>query len=312
MAVFFDFLSLFFLFAVLGLAADSVVKNIKHIASVFKIRLIFFGILLGLITTLPELAVGINAAISGAPALSVGNLLSGVIVIFGLVLGVSLFLNRQISTDSKWSVLIPEAAVILSPILLGLDGKYGLLDGLIMIGAYLGLVFYLYQSHLVAGSAHLEKADKKGLARAIFVSVAGIIFILLASHWIISITLDLLSYVAVSRLAIGSLVFAIGTNLPEITIALTSWRKKASELSLSHLVSSAFTNILVLGIVAVINPIFFGFDLPFGLLAAFLGLIVVLFLIFHQSDGKMDRREGLVLLSVYALFLIANLWLLNR
>src|SRR3989339_1678129 len=118
MSILIDSLLLLFLFAVLGVPADFAVRNIKYIASVLKIRLFAFGLLLGLITTLPELSVGINATIDKAASLSVGNLMGGIIVIFGLVLGASLLLNRQIDTNEKLKILIPEVAIIFLPILL--------------------------------------------------------------------------------------------------------------------------------------------------------------------------------------------------
>ena len=311
MSIFFSSLLLFFLFAVLGVSANFVVKNIKYIASILKIKLFAFGILLGLITTLPELFVGLNAMINEAPALSAGNLLSGIIVTLGLILGVSLLFNRQISTDGRWSVLIPEVAVIFSLILFGLDGNYGLWDGLVMVGLYLGLIFYLYRVNHSFGLSHPDIINKNKVVKAILFSITGIVFVLLASHWIVKITLDLLSYVKISEFAIGALVFAVGTNLPEITIAITSWRKKASQLSLSHLLSSSFTNVLVLGILAVIHPITFNIDSIFWTLAIFFSITMFLFLIFYHSGRKMDRREGLVLISFYVLFLIINFYFLK-
>lgn len=311
MTILLNFLSLFLLFIVLGITANFVVENIKYIASVLKIRLFAFGILLGLITTLPELSVGINATIDRASSLSVGNLLSGIIVIFGLVLGVSLFLNRQIITDGKLSIVIPEVLVIFFSIILGLDGNYGLLDGLIMIVMYFCLIFYLYLVNHSFNLSHKEIINNNKIAKTIFFSIAGIVIILLTSHWIVGITLNLLNYINISKLAIGVLVFAIGTNLPEISIAITSWRQKTSELSLSHLLSSAFTNVLVLGILAVMRPINFEVGPTFWTLVVFLSAIMFLFLFFYHSGKKMDRREGLVLLTIYGLFLIVNFYFLG-
>ena len=163
-----DSLLLLFLFAVLGVAADFAVRNIKYIASVLKIRLFAFGILLGLITTLPELSVGINATLDGVASLSVGNLLGGVIVLLGLILGAGLVINRQIATDGKLKKLIPKVAVISPPpILLGLDGSYVLLDGLIMVSLYLGLIFYLYRANHSFGISHLEIIDKNKIVKAV-------------------------------------------------------------------------------------------------------------------------------------------------
>lgn len=311
MSVLIDSLSLLFLFAVLGVAADFAVKNIKYIASILKIRLFAFGILLGLITTLPELSVGISATIDGVASLSVGNLLGGIIVLLGLIIGASLLFNRQIVTDGKLKILIPEVAVIFSPILFGMDGSYGLLDGLAMVGLYLGLIFYLYFANHSFGVSRLEMINKNKIAKAILLSIAGIVFVLLASHWIVKITLDLLDYINVSKLVTGILIFAIGTNLPEITITITSWRKKTSELSLSHLLSSAFTNVLILGILASLRPIPFAVGPAYWVLAIFMGLVLISFLFFYHSNKKMDRREGFILLLIYALFLIVNFWIVK-
>jgi len=306
MLILIDSILLLLLFAVLGVAADFTVKNIKYITSLLKIRLFAFGILLGLITTLPELSVGINATIDKAASLSVGNLLGGIMVIFGLILGVSLILNREIITDGNIKTLIPGVALIFSPILFGLDGNYGLFDGLAMIFLYLGLVFHLYQTDQAFNFPNLSIINKNKIAKATFISIIGIITILLASHWIVKTTLDLLNFINVSKLVVGVLIFAIGTNLPEITIAIASWRKKTSELCLSHLLSSAFANVLILGILASIRPITFAISPNFWLLAIAIAIILLSFLLFYLSGKKMDRREGFVLLLIYVLFVGLN------
>lgn len=104
----------------------------------------------------------------------------------------------------------------------------------------------------------------------------------------------------------GLLVFSIGTNLPEISIALTSWRKKTSELSLSHLLSSAFTNVLVLGILSFMQPIVFEVNATYWIMSIFLAVTLILFTYFYHSDRDMDRVEGAVLIGVYGLFLVVN------
>jgi len=61
MPILLDALKLLLLFVVLGWSANFAVKNIKYLGAILKIRLFAFGILLGLITSLPELSLGINA-----------------------------------------------------------------------------------------------------------------------------------------------------------------------------------------------------------------------------------------------------------
>lgn len=303
MPILFDVLKFLLLFIALGWSANFAVKNIKYLCAVLKIRLFAFGILLGLVTSLPELSLGINATIDQAMALSVGNLLGGIIVMLGLILGASLILNRKIVTDGRLASLIPTVLVIFSLVLFGIDGKYGLFDGLAMIGLYVGLIFYLYRLNHFSNHKHIKISDSNQVGKSIILSIAGIVGILIASHWIVGITLDLLNYIQVSQLVIGLVVFSIGTNLPEISIAITSWRKKSSELSLSHLLSSSFTNVLILGALAFIRPIIFDTDSAFWIVALFLGVILALFAYFYHSNKKMDRREGAILLAVYILFI---------
>lgn len=308
MPILLDSLKLLLLFIALGLSADFAVKHIKYLGVVLKIRLFAFGILLGLITSLPELSLGINATIDRATALSMGNLLGGIIVMLGLILGASLLLNRKISTDGRLASLIPTILVIFSPILFGIDGKYGLFDGLVMICLYVGLIFYLYRLNNNGSHASIEISDSNRVGRAMILAIVGIIGVLVTSHWIVGVTLDLLNYINVSQLVIGLVVFSIGTNLPEISIAVTSWRKKSSELSLSHLLSSSFTNVLIFGVLALMRPIIFDVDLAFWIVAVFLGIILILFAYFYHSDKKMDRREGVILLAGYILFIAVNIY----
>jgi cation:H+ antiporter len=312
MSVFLDSILLLVLFAALGAAADFTVRSIKLIAAELKIRLFAFGILLGLFTSLPELFVGIQATLNGANSLAAGNLLGGISVMLGLILGASLLLSREISTDGSLRILIPEILVISLPLLLGADGSFGTIDGILMIGAYLGLIYHLYRENHSFGQTQPESIQRNVLVRAILLSIAGAVGILLASHWIVEIAQDLLGYIRISELAMGILIFSLGTNLPEISIAFTSWRKKASSLSLSHLLSSAFTNVLVLGALAFMKRIDFNVGPSYLTMAAFTAIILILFSIFHQSKKKLDFREGFVLLAVYVIFVITNFIFLGQ
>jgi len=308
MSIFIDLVKLLFLFAVLGWSADFAVKNIKYLGAILKIRLFIFGILLGLITSLPELSLGINATIDNATTISVGNLLGGIIVMLGLVLGCSLILNKKIITDGRLASLIPTVLVIFSPVVFGIDGKYSFFDGILMILLYVGLIFYLYRINHFSNHKHVEITNNDRIGKLIIFTIIGIAGVLISSHWIIGITLDLLNYVNVSQLVIGLILFSIGTNLPEISIAISSWNKKSSELSLSLLLSSSFTNVLVLGILSFLRPIIFDTNTIFWVLTIFLGIILIFFTYFYYSDKKMDRREGLILLSIYILFIIVNIY----
>ena len=309
MGIAIDSLLLVLLFGVLGFTADLAVRNIKYITTALKLKLFSLGILLGIVTSLPELSVGINTTAENVASLSVGNIMGGIIVIFGLILGVSLLFDNKVSTKGSLKSLVPSVLVMLSPILLGLDGKYLLWDGLVMISLYVGLLLYLYLINHSFEGLQTAFLHKKRVEKAIFLSIVGIVIVVLSSHFIVDITVDLLENTSINKLFIGVIVFSIGTNLPEIIVTFTSWRRKTSGLSLSHLVSSAFTNILVLGILAIIQPITFTLGPTFYSLAVFIVLILSIFIFSSYSGGGLSRKEGFVLLTAYVLFLAANIFL---
>ncbi|HNS33653.1 MAG TPA: hypothetical protein PKG83_00310 [bacterium] len=297
---------LLILFVALGWLAELTVNHIKRLGAILKIRLFVFGLLLGIITSLPELSLGINATINQVAPLSVGNIIGGVMVMLGLILGVSILLNRKIKTDGRLAGVIPALLVTMTPIFFGLNGYYGATDGLIMIGLYLGLVAYLYRLNRLDHQTSLHTAISDRPGQSIILAISGTIGILIVSHYIVVITVQLLEYITISKLTMGLIVFSLGTNLPEISIALTSWRKKSSELSLSHLLSSSFTNTLILGVLAFLRPINFNIDATYWLTAIFMALVLICFAWFYKSHKKMDRREGLVLLALYILFVVIN------
>lgn len=300
---------LFILFVLLAWSANATVHHLSYIGNVFRIRLFLLGILLGLITSLPELLLGLNAVFSGIPAVSVGSLLGGGIVILGFILGASLLLGRKIVPDGGWASVIPIALTIFSPILLGWDGVYGFMDGFVMIALYCGLIFYLQRLHRTESHRYIQFVNDKKIAKSVVFALVGIAGMIFASHWIMNVTFDLLQRTQVSHFVIGLIIFAIGTNLPEISVAITSFFKKTSELSLSHLLSSSFSNIFVLGFLAILRPLYFDADSSFLLTGVFLGSILMMISWFYSRNGGMHRREGMVLLFLYFTFVITSIFL---
>src|SRR5688572_30324040 len=140
-------LGLFILFYALGRCADLVVINIRDIGRKLRLPIFFLGLVLGLLTSLPELAIGINALVQDIPSISVGNLLGGSLVLFCLVLGISILLNRKIKTDGKTGSLLPILGYIFLPLLLGLSGEINFWSGLVLLLLYPTVLLHLYLTH---------------------------------------------------------------------------------------------------------------------------------------------------------------------
>lgn len=309
MIIFWVIIALLLLFIVLGYGADLVVFNLKELGNKLGLKLFFLGMILGMVTSLPELAVGINSAIRGIPAISVGNLLGGVIVLLGLILGASLLLHREVKTDGEIKSFLPVSLIVILPLVLSLDGKLGIYDGCIMILSYLLLMWFVYRTNRLLEMPVVEMIDKKTINKEIFYIVVGLALIIFSSSLIVRAAEYLLGIFDVSPLIVGLLVFSIGTNLPEITVAFKAWRKKSSELSVSNLIGSAAANIFVLGTVSTMVQTNIALDKEFVLLAGTLVILVTLFGVFYRTGKKFSSFEGAVLLAVYCLFVFLQYFL---
>lgn len=297
-------LSLIALFSALGKAADMVVVNVQQIAERLNAHVFFLGIILGLLTSLPEFSIGINTLVTDTNNVSLGNLLGGIITLFSLVLGGSIILNRKIRTDGKTASILPALIFLLLPIIFSADGIISFIDGIVIVVAYFALVYHLYEQHR---EHHFEK--RVPISRAEFIKkwlfvAGGTTFVILISNLIVKLSLTLTNRFNVPQFIVGVLFFAIGTNLPEITITVHSWKHHIRELSLSNLIGSALANALMIGIFAFIKPFRITSPISFMITSAFMFLVLALFSHFYKTDRALTKYEGVTLVALYLFFVI--------
>jgi cation:H+ antiporter len=305
-------LSLIFLFYLLGKFADLVVVNVRKLGEELDIKVFFLGIILGLFTSLPELSLGINSFIDGLQQMSLGNLLGGVIILFTLILGTSVIINRKISTHEILNDISPILLFLLLPITLGLRGSLGLVDGIIIIVSYVILVVYLFKKNNHITTFGINIANKKETLKRVGYIIVGVVLVMFTSNFIIDVTERLIAYFNLPVFLVGLLFFSIGTNLPEITLVVRSWLRGAEDLSLSNLFGSAMANILLIGIFISMREITVPVDMSYVVLVAMYALIFLLLILFARSNKEFKRIEGVVLLILYILFLLTQGFLFLR
>ncbi|MBI4262560.1 sodium:calcium antiporter [Candidatus Uhrbacteria bacterium] len=293
------------LFYVLGKGADLIVFGIRDVSKKIGVRVFVLGIVLGFFTSVPELSIAAHAIVTNLPQLSVGNLIGGIFVLFGFILGGSIAVERTVVTSRILQAFIPIALFLFLPFLLAFDGVLNALDGWIMIIGYVLLVTFLYLRFEREGE-RVPTTLRDGIARDIFWIIAGIILVGAASYALVNLTTALLIQFSVPTFLLGLIVFSLGTNLPEIFVTLRSWSKHIRELSLSNLLGSALANIFIIGLTAASRPVPFTIDIYFFLLAALMATLLLALVFFAYTRERFTRAEGIALLCLYALFLILH------
>jgi cation:H+ antiporter len=294
---------IFLLFYLLGKTAEVLVSDMSIVSKKLGIPMVFFGLILGFFTSFPELGIAINAFISNVQDISMGNLLGGPLVMIGLIFGISVLLNKRVRTDGKFRSIIPVVVYTFLPFLFGIDGAITRLEGLALIVGYFALVYIIYlQQKRHNEERRIVSFRERIVLRELFRILLAIIFILALSNLLVGFAEGLLKEFHLQGFLLGIILFAVGTNLPEIIII--------KELAMNHLLGSIVVDFLIIGVFAFLRPITFTVSSGYVNSMLFTALLLTAFVYFYKTDKVFTRIEGLSLFFIYAVFLTSELYFL--
>lgn len=280
--------------------------------------------LMALATTLPELSVGINAAVSGNPELSLGNILGSNIVNIALILGlIALVAGKIYLNDFKDFVntRIFNFMLIFSPVVLLLDGTLSRFDGVVLI------LFFLWSFSRTLGlrkkyanggikslfggniPRELERKSEsiKVFHKNLFIFVTSVTVLVGSSYFIVYGALNLSVTLGLPEILIGVLVIAIGTSLPELTFGIRSAIAGKGDMSLGDLLGASVINsTLILGVTSIISPIRIFEPNIYWTSVFFMFISIFLVYYFLRTKHFLVRKEGIVLILIYIIFLLAQ------
>jgi cation:H+ antiporter len=195
---------------------------------------------------------------------------------------------------------------LLLPLLLGLSGQIDFWSGLILLLLYPGIMLSLYLAHDKTSKNGENHENTKPVTKELGLVLLGVTGVVLLSNLIVKTTQPILESLHVPGFLIGLILFSLGTNLPELIVAIRSWKRHIRELSLSNILGSAVTNPGMIGAFAMIR------ELPISLDGAYLILIISTLVIFmsvlhfYRTDRALKQNEGLILIFIYLLFAITS------
>lgn len=288
-------------------ASTLVIQGVEKFSNNLKISSFATSFLiLGILTSITEISVGLNAILDKKPEIFVGNLIGGSFVILLLIIPLLAVFGKGISLqghlDSK--KLLFFLVLIVSPSFIVLDGVVSRYDALLLFLLY-ALFFYMFQKgEGVLAGFRLGTLDRRTIGISLSKIVAGAILIYISSKLLVDATIYFADVARIPSFLVSLLVLSIGTNLPELVIAVNSIIHKHTEIAFGDYVGSAAANTLLFGAFALLNGPFAvesrGFDITF--LIIFLGYL--LFFLFARTKRHISQIEGLILVMVYALFLL--------
>ena len=298
-----------FLGSVTLLVASSkyAIQYIEELSKLLKISRFFLGFLLvGFATSLPELAISINAGLTGNGGLTAGNVVGANITDVLLVLGVFALL-KEIKVKEK--DLRENAEVLMGisliPLLLLMKGSLGFLEGVLLFAVFGVYLIILRKNNpsieVPKGEYSVREAVKVTALTAVTLGV-----LIISAGFVTNSAVELASIFGLSQSFIGLTILSISTTLPELTAGIQAIRKGYQDLAIGEILGSSIINItVVLGTAALLTDITFN-QVVMGTAVFFLISANLLLWYTLQKFKVLGRKQGILFLTVYAFFLISE------
>ena len=309
---------IYLLFALLAVwyGAHIVVDHALIVAKQLKVSKLFMGLtILSLGTTLPEIFTHINASLaekSGqiasniAIGANIGSNIFETTIMIG-ILGLFSTIKSSKNIQNRDGIVLLLTAILL--FLLGLDGVISRSDGIILILVYLVYLFYLYTREekledIISRNSKLTHKQFNNFIHHSFLIAIGLFILQFGAESVILNTIGLSNKYGIDQSFIGSILIGFSSALPEFTVAVIGLLKKSRDISLGVIFGSNITNpTIAVGIGALVydNPIsrsLLFFDLPY------MFLIIVILLILFKEDHKFGKKEGILMITFYILYVL--------
>ncbi|WP_287889904.1 calcium/sodium antiporter [Blastomonas sp.] len=315
------------LFLLLGLVlliggGDILVRGAVRIAERLRLSPMLIGLtVVGMGTSMPELAASVQASLSGSPGIALGNIVGSNIANALLILGAAALI-APIAVQSKALWRDGGVGTLAAMALLAAGASVGLsrAAGFAFLCAMAGYIYFAYRQER-AGAPHgaaydraiaMEEVDPAlvphdkptaSLATALALFAVGLALIVAGGVVLVDAAIQIAQQLGISDAVIGLTIVAVGTSFPELVTSVIAAYRRQGDIALGNVLGSNIYNILFIGgITGVVAPTavpasIMGFDLWVLLATSVLVMVLAL------TGRRLGRIEGLTLVAAYCVYL---------
>ncbi|MDH3241329.1 MAG: calcium/sodium antiporter [Alphaproteobacteria bacterium] len=301
-------------FVLLLFGAEYLVRGAVGLAKRFNVSPMIIGMtIVAYGTTAPELVVSVEAALSGAPGISVGNVVGSNIANILLILGAASLVYPIRCTPA---LLYRDSSVMLGAAFLfvglALTGMITRAQGMLMIAAIVSFSVYTYWAErrrnrsrdVLEQEAEEFSEGPRSVWLAVLAVIGGIVAVVVGAQLLISGATTAARHFGVGEEVIGLTLVAVGTSLPELATAVVAAWRRHTDVAIGNIIGANIYNVLaIMGVVSVITPLqipaqIVRFDIWFMLAVTFALLVAVV--VFKG----VNRVIGGIFLAAYALYVM--------
>lgn len=257
-------------------------------------------------TSSPELSVGVQSAVAGAPAIALGDALGSNVVNVAVVLGLVLATVRLPVRRSEVQRELTVAGLAPVLTLLALvDGELVRAEAVVLLAVFAAWLVLVVRA---ARKARTDAVEDLGAATPVSTLASaglGLALLILAGRLIVLAAKGIGADLGVDPFVVGATFVAVATSTPELaTTIIARWRGHV-EIGVGTVPgSNVFNNLWIVGVAALIHPI--RTDAREVLLAIGTCLLA-LALVVPPRHGVLGRPRGGLLLGLATAYMAATM-----
>jgi cation:H+ antiporter len=317
-----------FAIIVLVLSSNIAVKKLMGLAGYFRLSTTFMGVtVVSIATSIPEIAAHYTASfgiLSGAldfkvsSAVVLGANIGSDVVQQTLIMAIVVLMagGLRFRRYFLWKSMIPMIATTIMCIVLGVDGTYSRIDGIILFGSFLAYMYYLYaderkhykeEDHGFSEEGETPEGvpqNAKEAWRDALIALLTLVFTIGGAMLALQVTEVIVGKTGIGGSLIGVITLGLASALPELITAVSGVRHGDSGIPLGTLVGSNITNPLVaIGGGAIISrywvprPLVL-WDLPWETITG-----AILWVVLWLNKGKLGKWSAYYLIALYFVYI---------
>ena len=298
-------------FFLLVKGADLLVDGSSRIARKFNVKEIIIGLtIVSIGTSMPELIISVTSALKNQSDFAIGNILGSNISNLFFILGVCDIIKPLLFKKQTVRIEIPFVIFLTALLyIFGNNGDYHLiteLEGIIFIVfCVLFTIYNIFISKNINNS-EMEKNKNKDikLSKSFLLIMIGIILLKFGGDFVVDNASRIATLLGISERVISLTIVAISTSLPELITSALATYKGEIDLAIGNIIGSNILNIvLIVGIMAIINPIPYSVSFNKDLMIFLIGMIFLFIVPFIGEKYKIERVSGFIYLISYYIYI---------
>ncbi|MCX8189224.1 MAG: sodium:calcium antiporter [Nitrososphaeria archaeon] len=301
-------------FIILGKSSEIAVSYSVKVADITGFGKTTIGFMVvAFATSLPELLIAVFAVLGGgAVGISVGNVLGANITNICLILGLCILISNWkrfedpclapiVAKEESGSLRFGLFMASLIPLVLLYLKEASRYVGVVLLTIFVLNTYNLSREKRMMIKEEGSTSGKSKLLRYLFLTLLGIFGVVSSAYFLVGSATYIAEALGVPHIIIGATIVSLGTTLPELVTSIQATRLGHLNLALGNIIGSAFVNLTcILGFTLTFSD--YKVDIIAFSDVAIFSLIANLLLWYFISGDRLCKREGFILLAIYAIF----------